>query len=64
MIATLQKQATDYVTSLDDNQIKMVISFIKDISLNTEIKPKRNLSDLKGKIQFADNYDYKAMRSL
>ena len=49
MIATLQKQATDYVTSLDDNQIKMVISFIKDISLNTEIKPKRNLSDLKGK---------------
>ena len=63
MTATLQKQATDYFTALDDNQIKMVISFIKDINPNTEIIQKRNLSDLKGKIQFADNYDYKSMRS-
>ncbi len=64
MTAELQKQATDYFTKLDDNQIQLVISYIKDINPYTEIKPKRNLSDLKGKIQFADNYDYKAMRSL
>ena len=63
MTATLQKQASDYFTALDDNQIKMVISFIKDINPHTEIRQKRNLSDLKGKIQFADNYDYKSMRS-
>ena len=56
--------STDYFTKLDDNQIQLVISYIKDINPYTEIKPKRNLSDLKGKIQFADNYDYKAMRSL
>ena len=31
---------------------------------NTVDEAFADLSDLKGKIQFADNYDYKAMRSL
>ena len=31
--------------------------------LNFPLKKNRTLADLKGKIQFADGYDYKAMRS-
>ena len=58
----LQKQAMDYFIALDDNQVKMVISFIKNISQISETKTKRSFADLKGKIQFADNYDYKEMR--
>lgn len=38
---------------LVDEAIKMLVQF----------KKQRKLSDLRGKIQFADNYDYKSLRN-
>ena len=47
---------------LDNEQAQMVISYIiETIELPSE-KQNRTLADLKGKIQFADGYDYKAMQ--
>ena len=47
---------------LDNEQAQMVISYMETIEFPTE-KRQHSLADLKGKIQFADGYDYKAMRS-
>ena len=59
---TLKQKAMDYFTMLDNEQAQMVISYMEAIDFSTE-KQQRSLADLKGKIQFADGYDYKAMRS-
>ena len=58
----LKKKAMDYFAMLDNEQARMVISYIETIEFPSE-KQNRTLADLKGKIQFADGYDYKAMRS-
>lgn len=52
----------DYFTVLDDEQAQMVISYIETIDFSQK-KKQKSLMDLKGKIHFADGYDYKAMRS-
>ena len=59
---TLKQKAMDYFAMLDNEQTQMVISYMEAIDFSTE-KQQRSLADLKGKIQFADGYDYKAMRS-
>ena len=58
----LKKKAMDYFAMLDNEQARMVISYMETIEFLSE-KKNRTLADLKGKIQFADGYDYKAMRS-
>lgn len=57
----LKEKVMNYFTLLDDEQAQMVISYIETIDV-TQKKKQKNLADLKGKIQFADGYDYKAMR--
>ena len=59
---TLKQKARDYFAMLDNEQAQIVISYMEAIDFSTE-KQQRSLADLKGKIQFADGYDYKAMRS-
>ena len=58
----LKEKAMDYFAMLDNEQVRMVISYMEAIELPSE-KRQHSLADLKGKIQFADGYDYKAMRS-
>ena len=58
----LEEKAMDYFAMLDNEQVRMVISYMEAIELPSE-KRRRSLADLKGKIRFADGYDYKAMRS-
>ncbi len=59
---------------LDDNLVKEAFSFAKgvntkkslvDLALREFIETHRrkDLRELRGKIEFADNYDYKALRS-
>ena len=57
----LKKKAMDYFAMLDNEQARMVISYIETIEFPSE-KQNRTLADLKGKIQFADGYDYKALQ--
>ena len=57
----LKEKVMNYFTLLDDDQAQMVISYIETIDV-TQKKKQKSLADLKGKIQFADGYDYKAMR--
>ena len=57
----LKEKVMNYFTLLDDEQAQMVISYIEKIDV-TQKKKQKSLADLKGKIQFADGYDYKAMR--
>ena len=57
----LKEKVMNYFTLLDDEQAQMVISYIETIDVTQKNKQK-SLADLKGKIQFADGYDYKAMR--
>ena len=57
----LKEKVMNYFTLLDDEQAQMVISYIETIDV-TKKKKQKSLADLKGKIQFADGYDYKAMR--
>ena len=57
----LKEKVMDYFTVLDDEQAQMVISYIETIDFSQKTKQK-SLADLKGKIQFSDGYDYKAMR--
>ena len=57
----LREKVMDYFTVLDDEQAQLVISYIETIDSSNK-KKQKNLADLKGKIQFADGYDYKAMR--
>lgn len=57
----LKEKVMNYYTLLDDEQAQMVISYIETIDV-TQKKKQKSLADLKGKIQFADGYDYKAMR--
>ncbi len=57
----LREKVMDYLTVLDDEQAQLVISYIETIDSSNK-KKQKNLLDLKGKIQFADGYDYKAMR--
>ncbi len=62
MAATaLKEKAIDYFSALDDERAQMVISYMETIDLSQKTRQK-SLADLKGKIQFADGYDYKAMR--
>ena len=58
----LKEKVMNYFTLLDDEQAQRVISYIETIDV-TQKKKQKSLADLKGKIQFADGYDYKAMRS-
>ena len=58
----LKKKAMDYFAMLDNEQARMVISYMETIEFLAE-KRQHSIADLKGKIQFADGYDYKAMRS-
>lgn len=63
MVATaLKEKAMDYFTMLDDNQAQIVISYMESFE-STQEKKEKKLSDLKGKICFSDNYDYKPMRN-
>ncbi len=48
----LKEKAICYFARLDEEQIRIVISYMETI----------NLADLKGKIEFSDGYDYKALR--
>ena len=57
----LKEKVMNYFTLLDDEQAQMVISYIETTDV-TQKKKQKSLADLKGKIQFADGYDYKAMR--
>ena len=57
----LKEKVMNYFTLLDDEHAQMVISYIETIDV-TQKKKQKSLADLKGKIQFADGYDYKAMR--
>lgn len=57
----LKEKVMDYFTVLDDEQAQMVISYIETIDFSQK-KKQKSLADLKGKIQFADGYDYKSMR--
>lgn len=59
----LKEKVMNYFTLLDDEQAQMVISYIETIDV-TQKKKQKSLADLKGKIQFADGYDYKAMRRI
>lgn len=60
--AALTEKAMDYFAALDDERARLVISYIETIESPVQKRP-RSLADLKGKIQFADGYDYKVMRS-
>ena len=57
----LKEKVMNYFTLLDDEQAQMVISYIETID-SSQKKKQKSLADLKGKIHFADGYDYKAMR--
>ena len=64
MVSTaLKEKAMDYFTLLDDEKAQMVISYMESFDYPAKTK-KKYLADLKGKIQFSDDYDYKAMRSV
>ena len=64
MVSTaLKEKAMDYFTLLDDEKAQMVISYMESFDYPAKTK-KKSLTDLKGKIQFSDDYDYKAMRSV
>ena len=58
----LKEKFMDYLTVLDDEQAQIIISYIETIDFSQK-KKQKSLADLKGKIYFADGYDYKAMRS-
>ena len=58
----LTKLAMQYFSEMDDDRARDVIAYIEQLHAHDETHKKRSLSDLKGKIQFADDYDYKAMR--
>ena len=58
---------------LDDNLVEEAFKYADSIHTKKDLietalkefiktRKMKNLRDLKGKIQFADNYDYKAMR--
>ncbi len=59
----LKEKVINYFSVLDDEQAQMVISYIETIEFSQK-KKRKSLADLKGKIQFADGYDYKAMRCM
>lgn len=59
---------------LDDRLMEEAFAYAEDITTKKELvetalkefikhRKRKNLLDLKGKIQFADDYDYKSMRS-
>ena len=58
----LKKKAMDYFAMLDNEQARMVISYMETIEFPAE-KRQHSIADLKGKIQFSDGYDYKAMQN-
>lgn len=64
MIETaVKKEAITYFDTLDDNRIQMVLSYMKSLEPSLHKNDEHKLSDLKGKIQFSDGYDYKSMRN-
>ena len=60
--AALKEKAMDYFSTLDDTRAQMVLTYMETMDYPVKKQP-RSLADLKGKIQFSDGYDYKAMRS-
>lgn len=60
--AELKEKAMDYFSLLDDEKAQQVILYMESFDIPEQQK-KKSLADLKGKIQFSEGYDYKAMRS-
>ena len=58
----LKEKAIDYFTMLDDTRAQIVLTYMETMDFSQK-KRQHNLADLKGKIQFSEGYDYKAMRS-
>lgn len=58
----LKEKAIDYFTALDDTRAQIVLTYMEAMDFPRK-KQRRSLADLKGKIQFSEGYDYKAMRS-
>ena len=58
----LAQLAMQYFSEMDDDKIQDVIDYMKRLNAEDSGHGKRRLSDLKGKIQLADGYDYKSMR--
>lgn len=58
----LKEKAIDYFTMLDDTRAQIVLTYMETMDFPQK-KRQLSLADLKGKIQFSDGYDYKAMRS-
>ncbi len=64
MIETaVKKEAMTYFDTLDDNRVQMVLSYMKELKPVLQKNDEHKLSDLKGKIQFSDGYNYKSMRN-
>lgn len=59
----LKKEAITYFETMNESNIQLVVSYMKTLDSVSLPKQKRSLADLKGKIHFAENYDYKAMRN-
>ena len=59
---TLTQLAMQYFSEMDDKRAHDVIAYMEQLHVHDETYKKRSLSDLKGKIHSADDYDYKAMR--
>ena len=60
--AVLKEKAMGYFSLLDDRKAQKVISYMEAMRKPAK-KGKKTLLDLKGKVDFAEGYDYKAMRS-
>lgn len=58
----LTQLAIQYFSQMDDEHARDVIAYMEQIKDTDKSTKKRRLSDLKGKIQFSDDYDYKTMR--
>ena len=58
----LTQLAMQYLAEMDDEKALHVIAYMEKLNANDTDHKKRRLSDLKGKIQLADGYDYKSMR--
>ena len=58
----LTQLAIQYFSEMDDEKARHVIAYIEKLNADDTCHKKRSLSDLKGKIQLADDYDYKSMR--
>mgnify|MGYP006916071976 CR=1 FL=1 len=60
---TIKEKAIDYFTTLDDTRAQIVLSYMEALDFSQKAR-RHTLTDLKGKIQFSEGYDHKAMRSV